>query len=175
MKLRYIAALTFLCWCFQLKQANALGWKQCYSQAQCGSQEFCGVGENQAPGTCRPSDWWPITPATTKDTSTGVYGSSVFAMGGGAEQVHPPNWTPPPEPDITGVCVTIYSIASGATASDKAIATAVCDKRGAYRIALPPGDYLLKSRRDSNNKSAVVKVKSGTFQWGDLSVILEVP
>jgi hypothetical protein len=175
MKLRYFAALTFLCWCFQLGQSNALGWKQCYSQAQCGPEEFCGVVQNQPVGNCQTSDSWPLTPAPTTDSSTGVYGYSVFSIGGGAFQVHPPNWTPPPEPDISGVCVTIYSIASGATASDKVIATSVCDKRGAYRIALPPGDYLLKSRRDSNNKSVVVRVKSGTFQWGDLSVIVEVP
>jgi hypothetical protein len=172
MKLRYFAALTFLCLCFQLGQANALGWKQCYSQAQCGSQEFCGVGENQAPGTCRPSDWWPITPTTTKDSSTGVYGSSVFAIGGGAA---PADNSPSPNPDFSGVCVIISNVPSSATANSQVIARAVCDKRGAYRIVLPPGDYLLKSRRDSNNKSVVVRVKSGTFQWGDLSVILEAP
>jgi hypothetical protein len=172
MKLRYIAALSSLCLCFQLGQANALGWKQCYSQAQCGSQEFCGVDENQAPGTCRSSDWWPITPATTKDTSTGVYGSSVFAIGGGAA---PANNGTPRNPDFSGLCVTISNVPSSATANSQVIARAVCDKRGTYRIALPPGDYLLKSRRDSNNKSEVVRVKAGTFQWADLSVILEVP
>jgi len=174
MKPCHFAVLAFLSFGFQLGQANALGWKECYSHAQCGPNEFCGVVPDKAVGTCQPSDSWPLTPATSSDTSTGVYGYSVFEVGGGAEQALPPNWTPP-EPDFSGVCVTVSSTASGASASRRIVATAVCDKRGAYRIALPPGDYFLKSRRDSNNKSDVVTVKSGTFQWGDLSVILEAP
>jgi hypothetical protein len=172
MNLRHFAALTFLCLTFQLGQANALGWKECYSQTQCASNEFCGVLANKPVGSCQPSDSWPLTPATTADTSTGVYGFSVFSIGGGAFQVHPPNWTPP-EPNFGGVCVTISNVPSGGTASSQVIATAVCDKRGAYRITLPPGDYLLNSRRDSNNVSKVVTVKSGTFQLGDLSIIVE--
>ena len=175
MKLRYIAALSFLCLCFKLGQANALGWKQCYSHAQCGPMEFCGVAPDQAVGACVPSDSWPLTPATTTDPSTGVYGSSVIQGGCcGTEQGHPPNWTPPPpppEPDLSGPCVTIIKASSASTRSYQVFATAVCDKTGNYRIALPPGDYLLKSSRTS--KSATVTVKIGVFQLIDLSVYLE--
>lgn len=174
MKPYHFALLAFLSFGFRLGQANALGWKECYGQAQCGPKEFCGVVPNNPVGHCQASDSWPLTPATSSDTSTGVYGYAVFEVGGGAERVLPPNWTPP-EHDFSGVCVTVSSTASGTSARSRIIATAVCDKRGAYRISLPPGDYLLKSRRDSNNKSDVVTVKNGTFQWGDLSVILEAP
>jgi hypothetical protein len=169
----HFALLAFLSFGFQLGQANALGWKECYSQAQCGPNEFCGVVPNNPIGHCQASDSWPLTPAKTTDTSTGVYGYSVFEVGGGAPP--PPDWTPPAAPDFSGVCVTISNVPPSATTSSQIMATAVCDKRGAYRIALPPGDYLLKSHRDSNNKSEVVTVKSGTFQLGDLSVILEAP
>jgi hypothetical protein len=180
MKLRYIAALTLLCSCFQLGQANALGWKQCHSQAQCGPKEFCGVVQNQPVGTCQPSDSWPLTPATTTDASTGVYGSSVVSGGCcGADLPNPPGSTPPdsPPPDwahlereFDGACVTITKVSSGATVTNQVVASAVCNKLGNYRIALPPGDYLLKSIK--TNKSETVRVKIGVFQLIDLSVFL---
>jgi hypothetical protein len=77
MKLYHFAALAFLSFGFQLGQANALGWKECYGQAQCDPMEFCGVVPDKAVGACVPSDSWPLTPATTTDTNTGVYGSSA--------------------------------------------------------------------------------------------------
>lgn len=99
MKLQHLAALTFLSLGFQLGQANALGWKECYNQAQCGPKEFCGVSPGTAVGACQPSDSWPLTPATTTDSSTGVYGSSVVQGGCcGTEQGHPSDWTPPDSP-----------------------------------------------------------------------------
>jgi len=175
MKLRYIAALSFLCLCFKLGQANALGWKQCYSQVQCGPKEFCGLAQNQPVGSCQPSDSWPLTPTPTTDTSTGVYGSSAVVGGCcGTERAYPPGWTPepaPPAPDLSGACVTISKASSASTRSYQVFATAVCDKTGSYRIALPPGDYLLKSSR--TNKSATVRVKIGVFQLMDLSIYLE--
>jgi hypothetical protein len=170
MKLHHFAALTFLSLGFQLGQANALGWKECYSQAQCGTTEFCGAVPDKPVGSCQPSDSWPLTPATATDATTGVYGSSVVLVGGGAERVYPPNYTPP-EPDFSGACVTISNVASGTTERDQVLARAVCNKRGDYRIALPPGDYLLKSSR--SNKSETVRAKIGVFQLIDLSVYLE--
>jgi hypothetical protein len=172
MKLCYSAVLIFLCFALQLGQANALGWKQCYSHAQCGPMEFCGVAPDKDVGACQPSDSWPLTPAPTTDPSTGVYGSSVVQGGCcGADLVHPPNWTPPPAPDFSGACVTITKASSASTRSNQVFATAVCDKTGSYRIALPPGDYLLKSSR--TNKSETVRVKIGVFQLIDLSIYLE--
>jgi hypothetical protein len=178
MKLRYIVALSFLCLCFQLGQANALGWKECYSQTQCGPKEFCGVVQGKAVGACQPSDSWPLTPATTTDASTGVYGSSVVSGGCcGADRPDPSGWTPPPPPDwarlkreFDGACVTITKVSSGATVTNQVVASAVCNKLGNYRIALPPGDYLLKSIK--TDKSETVRVKIGVFQLIDLSVFL---
>jgi hypothetical protein len=167
MKLRHFATLSFLCLTFQLGQANALELKECYSETQCGPKEFCGVVPDKPLGTCQPSDSWPLTPATTTDTSTGVYGFSFVSIGGGAAPG--PNWTPP-ELDFSGPCVTITKAPSGTTESNQVIARAVCNKRGSYRIALPPGDYLLKSSR--SKKSETVRVKIGVFQLIDLSEYL---
>jgi hypothetical protein len=165
MKLRHCAALTFLCFAFQPGQANALGWKECYSQAQCGPKEFCGVAPDKDVGACQASDSWPLTPAPTTDPSTGVYGSSVVQGGCcGTERAYPPGWTPEPTPaapDLSGPCVTITKASSASTESNQVFATAVCNKWGNYRIALPPGDYLLKSSR--TNKSEKVRVKIGFF------------
>lgn len=173
MQLRHFAALTFLCFASQLGQANALGWKECYSQAQCGPTEFCGVVTNKPVGSCQPSDSWPLTPAPTTDSSTGVYGASaVFAGCCGTQQAHPWDWKPPEStpaaPDLSGPCVTITKTPSASTKSNQVFATAVCDKIGRYRIALPLGDYLLKSSR--SNKSETVRVKIGVFQLKDLSI-----
>src|SRR5262250_2629783 len=146
MKLHHLAALTLLSLGIQLGQAHALGWKECYTQAQCGPQEFCGVVPDKTVGNCQPSDSWPLTPATTTDPSTGVYGSSAVVGGCcGTEPARPwtdPGWKPP-EPDLSGACVTITEASSGA-ASNQFVGRAFCNKIGRYRIALPPGDYLLK-------------------------------
>ena len=180
MKPCHFALLAFLSFGFQLRQANALGWKECYSHAQCGPKEFCGVVPEKAVGTCQPSDSWPLTPAKTIDLSSGVYGSSVVSGGCcGTERAYPPDSTPPDSPpadwahlerEFDGACVTITKVSSGAAVTNQVVASAVCNKLGNYRIALPPGDYLLKSSR--SNKSETVRVKMGVFQWIDLSVYL---
>lgn len=167
------AALMFLFLALQVGNANALGWKECYSQAQCEPKEFCGVVPGKAVGSCQLAEGWPLTPATTTYMSTGVYGSSAVEGGCcGTERAYPRNYPPPqpPEPDFSGACVTIYNVSSGRAGSNQVIARAVCNKIGNYRIELPPGDYLLKSTR--TNKSETVRVKIGAFQLIDLSIYL---
>jgi hypothetical protein len=169
MKLYHFAVLALLSFGFQLGQANALGWKECYGQAQCDPMEFCGVVPDKAVGACVPSDSWPLTPATTTDTITGVYGSSAVAGGCcGADMPDPP--ARPPERDLSGACVTITKVSSRATVTNQVVASAVCNKMGNYRIALPPGDYLLKSSR--TNKSETVRMRIGVFQMINLSIFL---
>jgi len=162
-----VAALALVGLILQLGRLKAFAFEDCYSQAQCKSQEFCGVDPNQhGRSSCVSSDAWPLTSAmTASDSNTGVYGLSFVATSGGAMPLRPTS------PDYSGVCVTITRVHPSAASSGQVVAKVRCDKKGHFRIALPPGDYWLEGRGDSQT----VHVTQGIFQWAPLVKYLMVP
>jgi hypothetical protein len=164
------AALALAGLVLHLGQANASGPGSCFSQAQCKSQEFCGVDpNNHGRGSCMPADVWPLTSSnTTSDVNTGIYGFSAVVVGGGPP---PAPGYERPEPDFSGACVTITKIHPGSSSTNQIVPKAECDKKGNFRIALPVGDYLLKGRGGSQT----VHVTTGIFQNAMLAQFLNAP
>jgi hypothetical protein len=170
MKSRHAAALALVGWFLPLASVNALGPEYCVSQDQCSPQQFCGADRNSYwRASCVSSAIWPFTSTSmTSDLSTGVYGDSFVMFGGGAP---PGPGIVIPEPDFSGACVKVWKVNPHASSTGHVIAQAECDKKGDFRIALPPGDYLLVGRGGSRS----IRVKRGTFQWVSLAQFINTP
>lgn len=150
--------------CEGLAQGRFCENHKCFSDADCVSQAFCGIG-GASGQICITSTDYPLSKSGERGSMCGVFGDSVKSAGGGAYLSVPFSYRAP-TPDFSGTCVTIKEASSG-----RVVAVGTCNHEGRFRVGLEPGRYQVDGRGGSQQ----VEVKPGQWQFLSLSLFIPTP